>query len=292
MGSRWCLFGYEMKNNQFIVVEFEANIVKLIFDKYLSGFSLKMIADILSEDRITYHKEKNIWNKNMVSRIIENKHYVGDENYPRIIDVDIYDQAEKIRKSKGQKREKDSKEMQFLKSHSYCSECGSRYRRVNKQSDKERWFCSNKCKSFKNLDDNMLMDSIINVINNLIENPYQLTYPTKEENSVESSMSVIKQENELGYLLDQGSREFKELSKKVFSIMYEKYECCKEDLTGFYTQAFIEHLETLNYIDELDYELLFLIVKKIVITTNGKISITVANDKTFSIVEGEVQNVA
>ena len=108
MGKRVCLYGYSVENNNFVVNEAEAKIVSEVFEKYLSGSTLKTIADELTERKVPYYKDKNVWNKNMVARIIENAHYAGDEQYPKIVEGDTYSIAFDIKKSKGGTREKDT----------------------------------------------------------------------------------------------------------------------------------------------------------------------------------------
>ena len=44
MGKRVCLYGYSVENNNFVVNEVEAKIVSEVFEKYLSGSTLKTIA--------------------------------------------------------------------------------------------------------------------------------------------------------------------------------------------------------------------------------------------------------
>ena len=90
MSSRWVLYGYEKKENQFNISIPESVIVRKIFSLYINGSALKKIAEILTEQKVVYYEDKRHWNKNMVARIIENPHYVGDEEYPSIIDEETF----------------------------------------------------------------------------------------------------------------------------------------------------------------------------------------------------------
>ncbi len=74
-------FGYCVVNGGFALNENEAEAVRKIFADYISGKSLKAIA---AEMKIPYNSEK-IWNKNTISRILDNKKYTGENGYPRII---------------------------------------------------------------------------------------------------------------------------------------------------------------------------------------------------------------
>lgn len=74
-------FGYCVVNGGFALNENEAEAVRKIFADYLCGKSLKTIA---AEMKIPYNSGK-IWNKNTISRILDNKKYTGENGYPRII---------------------------------------------------------------------------------------------------------------------------------------------------------------------------------------------------------------
>lgn len=106
MSSRFCLYGYSVENNIFVVNETEAKIITEVFEKYLSGLTLKAIADNLTERQVNYYKEKNTWNKNMVSRIIGNAHYIGDEKHPKIVDEDVYIRASSKKQVKVEREKK------------------------------------------------------------------------------------------------------------------------------------------------------------------------------------------
>ena len=74
-------FGYRVVNGGFAVNEIESEAVRKIFADYISGKSLKVIA---VEMKIPYNSEKS-WNKNTISRILDNKKYTGENGCPRIV---------------------------------------------------------------------------------------------------------------------------------------------------------------------------------------------------------------
>ena len=156
MGLRWILFGYEMVNDTYRIIPGEAAVVRKIFRSYADGDTLKAIADELTAKRIVYFEEKKTWNKNMVSRIIENQNYYGNEKYPAIIDRELYDKAMTKRNVLGGKREKDCQEVLFIKNHIYCSGCGSKMRRIGKYGSREKWLCVSGCKKERYVDDKLI----------------------------------------------------------------------------------------------------------------------------------------
>ncbi|MGN0682075.1 MAG: recombinase family protein [Oscillospiraceae bacterium] len=93
-------FGYCVVNGGFAVNEIEAEAVRKIFADYISGKSLKAIA---SEMKIPYNSEKS-WNKNTISRILDNKKYTGENGCPRIISDEDFLRVSEIKAERNKYR--------------------------------------------------------------------------------------------------------------------------------------------------------------------------------------------
>lgn len=63
--------------NRIIVDPEKANIVKTIFQQYLSGMSLGGIADFLFDRRILSPKGKEHWTQPVLSNLLSNQKYIG-----------------------------------------------------------------------------------------------------------------------------------------------------------------------------------------------------------------------
>lgn len=87
-------FGFCVINGRFAINENEAEIVRKIFADYIGGESLKTIAATI---KIPYNSGKEKWNKNMVCRILENKKYLGENGYPKIISSADFELAARIK---------------------------------------------------------------------------------------------------------------------------------------------------------------------------------------------------
>ena len=87
-------FGYCMVNGKYALNAPEAEAVRKIFEGYINGKSLKIIA---AEMTIPYNTGKAVWNKNMVCRVLENKKYIGENGYPQIVNADDFEQAARIK---------------------------------------------------------------------------------------------------------------------------------------------------------------------------------------------------
>lgn len=87
-------FGYCVINGKYALNATESETVKKIFSDYIGGKSLKTIA---AEMQIPYNANKAAWNKNMVSRVLENKKYIGENGYPQIVTRHEFEQAARIK---------------------------------------------------------------------------------------------------------------------------------------------------------------------------------------------------
>ena len=80
-------YGYQMEDNEFIICQEKAEVVRMIFDYYLSGASLGKVADMLSEKRIPSPTGKERWTRAAIDKLLSNAKYipiVGAETYMNV----------------------------------------------------------------------------------------------------------------------------------------------------------------------------------------------------------------
>lgn len=107
--------GYALdKNKYFIVHEENAQIIRDVFDWYLSGVSLKKINERLVNLGVIKGNKYNYPNCKMVVYILEDRTYIGERNYPLIIPEDIFNKVQQKRQEG--KKEHNSKNVYFCKS--------------------------------------------------------------------------------------------------------------------------------------------------------------------------------
>lgn len=72
-------FGYVRDENGKLIIDAEqAEIVKMIYEMYLSGDSICYIAKYLNENEIATSNGKGRWSTSMVNNILDNRKYTGD----------------------------------------------------------------------------------------------------------------------------------------------------------------------------------------------------------------------
>lgn len=95
------LYGYTKdENGKVLIIEEEAEIVRLIYDLYLNGYSTCQITKKLQENNVPTCKKKGKWYESTVKSILTNEKYCGDALLQKTYCKDfIYD---KRKKNKGQ----------------------------------------------------------------------------------------------------------------------------------------------------------------------------------------------
>ena len=155
-------FGYRLVNGTLVVNEPEAEIVRKIFDMYLSGVSKVRIAIWLNENRPVRQ-----WQNGTVDYILNNERYIGDallqkkyttetfpytkkrnkgeksmyyvsNNHPPIIPREQYEAVQSLQKIRYRKKRRQRYELSKLL---ICGECGHPFHRVD-GFNKAFWQCS------------------------------------------------------------------------------------------------------------------------------------------------------
>jgi DNA invertase Pin-like site-specific DNA recombinase len=150
-------YGYTRINNEIIIIQDEAEVVRYIYSLYLNGTGMENIANILNQC-VRKNSKGFIWCKNTIKYILTNEKYTGDaifqkyyttnqfpyrqkynngecdmyytENVmPPIISQDIFDTAKKIHKQVQLSTGHNKGGIYLLSGKIKCSLCGSTYRR-------------------------------------------------------------------------------------------------------------------------------------------------------------------
>jgi hypothetical protein len=95
-------FGYRIENGVAVVDEHAAERVQSLYKAYLSGDALKTAANKVGID--AFHAG--------IGKILKNRHYLGDDYYPAIIDSDTFAavQEERFRRASALGRIREPKE--------------------------------------------------------------------------------------------------------------------------------------------------------------------------------------
>ena len=163
-------FGYRLVDRQLIINENEAEIVRLIFQLFLTGCNTIEIADELNRRGIPQKEGNAGWRFNSIRCILRNEKYVGDallqkkystesfppvkkwnkgelpqyyitNSHPPIIDRETYEQAQKLYESKRPEIVGKSKYRHQFTRKIKCGCCGTVFRKTDVRGH-AYWVCN------------------------------------------------------------------------------------------------------------------------------------------------------
>ena len=194
-------YGFRLKEKVLVEYTPESDIVRWMFNAYLSGMSTSEIANELTNRGVPTKNGKKKWKSSRVSYILANERYIGDCFYQKtyrdttvpfkqyknrgeedryyatgthkpIVKKDVFDKVQQL----AQKRKKQfAKSVKLniypLTSHIQCKECGSFYRRKIRNGV-VKWVCAQHEEDAKSCNsryysEEQIYDGIISMINKL-----------------------------------------------------------------------------------------------------------------------------
>ena len=87
--KRYLPFGYRMIGGKIEIISEESDLVQNIFRSYLAGASLQQLAKLAEQTGLQFRENANVWNKNMISRILDDKRYWQKGLFPAIIQEEL-----------------------------------------------------------------------------------------------------------------------------------------------------------------------------------------------------------
>ena len=167
MNHRNIPLGYALSGGIITINETEADTVREIAEQYLSGKSLKSIAEMLTAKHIEYMSGKTDWNRSRIKRIIEDERYIGDGGYPPILTEQEYAAMQSIKAKKNTQKDVNYSEGIFtLNTPVVCPNCGGRmHRRFDRRRKATTWWQCPECKASVNIsDEDKLVRQIIECV--------------------------------------------------------------------------------------------------------------------------------
>ena len=279
MKYRTLPFGYQMQDGIILVRESESIIVRKIYADYIAGAGLQEIATILTRNKTEYMECKTEWNKNRIKRLLEDRRYVGDDIYPKIINEEVFQRANETRENRTQiENRKVTVENKKLLKSIICAECGAQlqHRTDNRLKNSEIWFCGpEKCKIVHRLPISDLIDEVKNILNQIILHPTVLdTYKTEE---YEPSLEIIRIENEIERKLESIDFDKEEIQRLIYACASAKYS--ENNSTKHITERLKADFERMSLLSAYSPEVFDTAVKKVLMDKNGNVSLMLKNNE-------------
>lgn len=273
--NRNILYGYKFENGRIVVHDAEAKIVNQVFTDYVNGLSLLKIANQLTQKGIEYLPNQVNWNKGKIKRIIEDKRYLGDDKYPKIIETDIFTQANRTKvKRDTTKNITRNKYIYKLNMPVVCSECNGQMKRVHhpQLTITEKWTCT-ECGHSVSIFDDDLIRKISDTLNYLILNPSLIQSDSESDKSKET----VKTENEINRMLEIPNADKKILQQKIFELAALKY--ADLDSGSYISEQIKAEFEKAESSNKIALPLLMRTTQAIQLNTDAEISLLLKNSQ-------------
>lgn len=273
--NRNILYGYKFEKGRIVVHDAEAKIVNQVFTDYVNGLSLLKIANQLTQKGIEYLPNQVNWNKGKIKRIIEDKRYLGDDKYPKIIETDIFTQANRTKvKRDTTKNITRNKYIYKLNMPVVCSECNGQMKRVHhpQLTITEKWTCT-ECGHSVSIFDDDLIRKISDTLNYLILNPSLIQSDSESDKSKET----VKTENEINRMLEIPNADKEILQQKIFELAALKY--ADLDSGSYISEQIKAEFEKAESSNKIALPLLMRTTQAIQLNTDAEISLLLKNSQ-------------
>ena len=271
--KRYFPFGYRMADGAMEIVPEEIVLVQNIFHSYLAGVSLQQLAKSAEQTGLLYRQNANGWNKNMISRILDDERYWNGNGFPPVINTDLAAQIAKLKTCKASPKSS----IRFFQKAIFCPQCDSRLIRNSRSLPRIFWECK-KCNiQIGPITDNELLQSITEKLLAVCRNP-QMTEPAQSTNN-SLSIQVARLTNEINQQLSQREVDTDRLLPLILECAAEKYNTCSikksDHLTIKLKTLFQEHSND----EGLNRELFEQTVKQVILQPDGSIKFQLLNGK-------------
>lgn len=269
-----------MQNGVIVIHPKESEMVKQIFEQYLNGENLKNIAEKLTENQIEFLPGEYYWNKSRIKRMIEDKRYIGGDNYPAIIDKDTFQRANVEKNNRIRNiNPVITAEKKSLTNKVICSNCGRRlfHNTDSRLKNSEKWFCKNEdCKFSVHMTVAELEHEVTEILNLLISQPKLVEYE-ETDTSAESSIEIIRMENEIERQLEYIDFNKNEIQNMILQCVAKKYDAYKG--VRHITDRLKADFEKSSPLSAFNAELFDRTVSAITIDKDKKVCLKLKNNK-------------
>lgn len=270
-------FGYRMEQGVIGCESSEAETVKQIFSLYLAGHSLKRIAEAMTEQGVTYHKDKPCWNKDMVKRILENEKYLGRGEYPRIIRDEDFLAARQLKESKNLYAPCPTKIMS-IKKKLVCGTCVAGMTRLSVGNGAAKWKCRNPdCQRAVRFVDSTLCGKVDDCLRMLIQTPELLADCDASAQPIPSD--VMRLENELVAAFNRGAESPEYMRTLIFAVAAEKYRQLPDHALQRKVRSLREKVTAQGLTDQMKQELMETVVQTIRIGPGSTVTMQLINGR-------------
>ena len=284
MGRKVTVYGYQFKNGILQADKEQSRFVQEIFNVYNSGISVSRLKD---------HIEGLEINRVKLNDMLSDKRYMGDENFPKIIEPELFEAVQQMKK---ERRKAIGKEQSYIYYKEYfllgdkmkCGECGSEYH-CYKHGDKQIWDCSKRivkgrvhCRN-QHIQEAQIKELFIQAVTKMKNDPEKIRKITIYKTKRNIRLQAVEHEIEL--LKNDSSHNIDELLKLIYKRASLQYEDLDDGGAAYYTQKIEDLIQQHKEQSEektFDKKLFDAIMEAITIYKDGRVVFTLKNGATMT----------
>lgn len=285
--------GYKMVDGVITILEDKAELVRKVFECYVSGSSMLQISRMFTDIGVLNGNGKPSWSHGSIGNILSNVKYKGDGFYPAIIPEDLFVEAEKRRNEQSTLLSRNINYFANVPTSNYpfsgkvkCSECGAifkRYTEHHNANKKANWKCKNYivdnrvyCRNGV-VDDRQLENAFVEIINTIIQNPMII------KNSPQlTDLLQCEGVNRLTQQIIAGINESQIDNRKMKRLIFERaalqYKNARVNDLEYQTNKLQNVLEGCMPIREFDEKLFSKTIKSITVYPTGQLRFELINE--------------
>ena len=284
MNRKVTVYGYQFIDGMLQIDEEQSRMVQEIFEVYHSGIPVSRLKD---------HIEGLEINRVRLSDMLSDKRYMGDENFPKIIEPELFEAVQQRKKERRKAIGKEhpyiyNKEQFLLGDKMKCGECGSAYH-CYKHGELRRWDCSKRlvkgrvtCRN-QHIQEEQIKELFMHVVENLEKHPEQSRKITIHKTKRNIRLQAVEHEIEL--LKNGSDHNIDELLKLIYKKASLQYEDADDGGATYYTQKIEDLIQQHKEQPEektFDKDLFDAIIEVITIYKDGRVVFTLKNGVTMT----------
>lgn len=284
MSRKATVYGYQFAEGILQIDEEQSRMVQEIFKVYNSGIPVSRLKD---------HIEGLEINRVRLSDMLSDRRYLGNENFPQIIDQELFETVQQRKKERRKAIGKEQpyvyhKEQFLFGDKMKCGECGSAYH-CYKHGELQRWDCSKRlvkgrvtCRN-QHIQENQVKELFMQAVGNLEKHPEQIrkitVYGSKRDIRLQAA------EHEIELLKNNSDHNIDELLNLIYKRASLQYEDTDDGGAAYYTQKIEDLIQQYKEQPEektFNKDLFDAIIEDITIYKDGRVVFTLKNGETMT----------
>lgn len=279
MNRKVTVYGYRFTEGILQIAPEQSRIVQEIFSVYNSGVPVSRLKDHIEELEI---------NRVRLSDMLSDRRYLGNENFPQIIDQELFEAVQQRKKERRKAVGKEQhylyhKEQFLLGDKIKCGECGSAYH-CYKHGELWRWDCSKRlvkgrvtCRN-QHIQEEQGKELFMQAVTKMKNHPERLRKITVHRTRRNGRLEALEREIEM--LKNSGTTEVEELLELIYKKASLQYETADDGGAAYYAKKIEDLIQQYKEQPEektFDKDLFDAIIEAITIYKDGRVVFTLKN---------------